>query len=137
MVATISRKLVSKKIYKVIQMSELKVYAIPNCNTVKKALDWLKAKKVAYVFHDYKKLGITNTLLTDWCKQVGWEALVNKKGATWRLLPPNVQAKITTQKAAIDLMIEKTSIIKRPLITLNDKVILLGFEETEYKKALK
>ena len=137
MVATISRKLVSKKIYKVIQMSELKVYAIPNCNTVKKALDWLKAKKVAYVFHDYKKLGITNTLLTDWCKQVGWEALVNKKGATWRLLPPNVQAKITTQKAAIDLMIEKTSIIKRPLITLNDKIILLGFEETEYKKALK
>ena len=137
MVATISRKLVSKKIYKVIQISELKVYAIPNCNTVKKALDWLKAKKVAYVFHDYKKLGITNTLLTDWCKQVGWEALVNKKGATWRLLPPNVQAKITTQKAAIDLMIEKTSIIKRPLITLNDKVILLGFEETEYKKALK
>ena len=137
MVATISRKLVSKKIYKVIQMSELKVYAIPNCNTVKKALDWLKAKKIAYVFHDYKKLGITNTLLTDWCKQVGWEALVNKKGATWRLLPPNVQAKITTQKAAIDLMIEKTSIIKRPLITLNDKVILLGFEETEYKKALK
>ena len=137
MVATISRKLVSKKIYKVIQMSELKVYAIPNCNTVKKALDWLKAKKVAYVFHDYKKLGITNTLLTDWCKQVGWEALVNKKGATWRLLPPNEQAKITTQKAAIGLMIEKTSIIKRPLITLNDKVILLGFEETEYKKALK
>jgi Spx/MgsR family transcriptional regulator len=137
MVATISRKLVSKKIYKVIQMSELKVYAIPNCNTVKKALDWLKAKKVAYVFHDYKKLGITNTLLTDWCKQVGWEALVNKKGATWRLLPPNEQAKITTQKAANDLMIEKTSIIKRPLITLNDKVILLGFEETEYKKALK
>ncbi len=137
MVATISRKLVSKKIYKVIQMSELKVYAIPNCNTVKKALDWLKAKKVAYVFHDYKKLGITSALLTVWCKQVGWDALVNKKGATWRQLAPEVQAKITTQKAAIALMIEKTSIIKRPLITLNDKVILLGFEETEYKKALK
>jgi Spx/MgsR family transcriptional regulator len=137
MVATISRKLVSKKIYKVIQMSELKVYAIPNCNTVKKALDWLKAKKVAYVFHDYKKLGITSALLTVWCKQVGWDALVNKKGATWRQLAPEVQAKITTQKAAIALMIEKTSIIKRPLITLKDKVILLGFEEAEYKKALK
>jgi Spx/MgsR family transcriptional regulator len=118
-------------------MSELKVYAIPNCNTVKKAIDWLKAKKIAYEFHDYKKLGITSALLTDWCKQLGWEALVNKKGATWRQLPPEVQAKITTQKAAIGLMIEKTSIIKRPLITLNDKVILLGFEEADYKKALK
>ena len=118
-------------------MNELKVYAIPNCNTVKKALDWLKAKKTAYEFHDYKKLGVTSSLLNDGCKQLGWEALVNKKGATWRQLPPEVQAKITTQKSAIGLMIEKTSIIKRPLITLNDKVILLGFEETEYKKALK
>ena len=117
-------------------MSDLKVYAIPNCNTVKKALDWLKAKKIAYEFHDYKKLGITSAILTSWCTQVGWEALVNKKGATWRQLPPEVQAKITTQKAAIALMIEKTSIIKRPLLTINDKVILLGFEEAEYKKSL-
>ena len=73
-------------------MSDLKVYAIPNCNTVKKALDWLKAKKIAYEFHDYKKLGITSAILTSWCTQVGWEALVNKKGATWRQLPPEVQA---------------------------------------------
>ena len=55
-------------------MSDLKVYAIPNCNTVKKALDWLKAKKIAYEFHDYKKLGITSAILTSWCTQVGWEA---------------------------------------------------------------
>jgi len=118
-------------------MSDLKVYAIPNCNTVKKALEWLKAKKIAYEFHDYKKLGITSAILTSWSTQVGWEALVNKKGATWRQLSPEVQTKITTQKAAITLMIEKTSIIKRPLLSINGKVILLGFEEAEYKKALK
>jgi arsenate reductase-like glutaredoxin family protein len=57
------------------------VYAIPNCNTVKKALDWLKANKVSYEFHDYKKIGITSTKLTDWSKEIGWEALINKKGA--------------------------------------------------------
>ena len=103
----------------------------------KKSFGLVKSKKITYEFHDYKKLGITSALLTDWCKQVGWEALVNKKGATWRQLAPEVQAKITTQKAAIGLMIEKTSIIKRPLLSINDKVILLGFEEAEYKKALK
>lgn len=113
------------------------VYAIPNCNTVKKALDWLKKNKIAYEFHDYKKNGITTTILTNWCKQVGWEALVNKKGATWRQLTPDIQASITTQKAAIALMIEKTSIIKRPLIEVDGKILVLGFEETEYKKALK
>lgn len=113
------------------------VYAIPNCNTVKKALDWLKKNKIAYEFHDYKKNGITTTILTNWCKQVGWEALLNKKGATWRQLTPDIQASITTQKAAIALMIEKTSIIKRPLIEVDGKILVLGFEETEYKKALK
>ncbi len=113
------------------------VYAIPNCNTVKKALDWLQKNKIAYEFHDYKKKGITTTILTNWCKQVGWETLVNKKGATWRQLSPEVQASISTQKAAIALMMEKTSIIKRPLIEEGGKIIALGFDETEYKKALK
>ena len=113
------------------------VYAIPNCNTVKKALDWLQKNKIAYEFHDYKKKGITATILTNWCKQVGWEALVNKKGTTWRQLTPDVQASITTQKAAIALMLEKTSIIKRPLIEEEGKILVLGFDEIEYKKALK
>lgn len=113
------------------------VYAIPNCNTVKKALDWLKENKVAYEFHDYKKKGVTGTLLTAWCQQIGWEALINKKGSTWRQLPKEIQETITTQKAAVALMTEKTSIIRRPLIEENGKIIAIGFDETEYKKALK
>ena len=113
------------------------VYAIPNCNTVKKALDWLKANKVAYEFHDYKKKGITATQLTEWSKQIGWEALINKKGTTWKQLPKEFQETITNQKAAIALMMEKTSIIRRPLIEEDGKVLVIGFEEAEYKKALK
>lgn len=113
------------------------IYAIPNCNTVKKALDWLKANKVAFEFHDYKKKGITTAILNSWCKQLGWEALINKKGTTWKQLPKEIQASITNQKAAVALMMEKTSIIRRPLIEENEKVILIGFDEAEYKKALK
>jgi len=113
------------------------IYAIPNCNTVKKALEWLKANKVAFEFHDYKKKGITVTKLTLWCNQIGWEALINKKGATWRQLPKEIQEKITSQKAAINLMIEKTSIIRRPLIEEDGKILALGFDEIVYKKALK
>ncbi len=113
------------------------VYAIPNCNTVKKALDWLKTNKVVYEFHDYKKKGITATQLTAWSKQIGWEALINKKGTTWKQLPKEFQETITNQKAAIALMIEKTSVIRRPLIEEDGKVLVIGFEEAEYKKALK
>ncbi|MEN9697591.1 MAG: hypothetical protein RLZ56_1012 [Bacteroidota bacterium] len=113
------------------------VYAIPNCNTVKKAIDWLKANKVAYEFHDYKKKGITAAQLTAWSKQIGWEALLNKKGTTWKQLPKELQASITTQKAAIALMMEKTSVIRRPLIEEDGTVLALGFDENDYKKALK
>ena len=110
------------------------VYAIPNCNTVKKALDYLKANKISFEFHDYKKKGITANLITTWAKQVGWESLINKKGTTWKQLPKEIQEKITTQKAAIELMVEKTSIIRRPLIEENGKVLALGFDEAEYQK---
>lgn len=111
------------------------VYGIPNCNTVKKALDWLKQHEVAYEFHDYKKKGITAEKLQSWAGQTGWEALVNKKGTTWRQLDADAQASVTGEKAAITLMQEKTSVIKRPLIERNNKVVALGFDEEAYEKA--
>ena len=113
------------------------VYGIKNCNTVKSALDWLKKKKIDFDFHDYKSKGITASKLKLWSKQVGWESLLNKHGMTWRQLPESTQKKITSEKAALELMIEKTSIIKRPLIEKDGKVLLLGFDEKLYKDILK
>lgn len=113
------------------------VYGIKNCNTVKSALDWLKKHNVEFEFHDYKTKGITDTKLKAWSKQVGWESLVNKRGTTWRQLDPAEQAKVTSETAAIALMKEKTSVIKRPLIEDAGNVLLLGFDEAEYAKKLK
>lgn len=112
------------------------VYGIKNCNTVKSAVDWLKKNKIEFEFHDYKKSGIAASKLSDWSKQVGWENLVNKRGTTWRQLDEVIQKKVTNEKAAIALMLEKNSVIKRPLIEENGKVVLLGFDDDEYKKKL-
>lgn len=112
------------------------VYGIKNCNTVKNALDWLKKHKVDFEFHDYKSKGITEAKLKEWSKQVGWESLVNKRGTTWRQLDDAIQTSITNEKSAIALMKEKTSVIKRPLIEKNGKVVALGFDEKEYSKLL-
>jgi len=110
------------------------VYGIKNCNTVKKALDWLKKKNIKFEFHDYKTKGITESKLKEWSKQLGWESLLNKKGTTWRQLDDSVKVKITNESKAISLLQEKTSMIKRPLIEKNGKVIVLGFDEAEYSK---
>jgi len=112
------------------------VYGIPNCDTVKKSLDWLKKNKIDYEFHDYKKSGITKAKLEAWSKKVGWEVLVNKKGTTWRKLTREDQEKITTQSAAIKVMMENNSIIKRPVVEAGEK-LLVGFNETDFIKQLK
>jgi arsenate reductase (glutaredoxin) len=113
------------------------VYGIKNCNTVKSALDWLRKNKVEFEFHDYKVKGIADAKLKDWSKQVGWDSLVNKRGTTWRQLDEKIQAGVKSESAAIALMKEKTSVIKRPLIEDGGKVLVLGFDETEYKVKFK
>jgi arsenate reductase (glutaredoxin) len=116
--------------------AKMTVYGIKNCNTVKSAVEWLKRNNIDFQFHDYKSKGITDTKLKEWIKQVGWEKLVNKKGTTWRQLDLSVQAKINTEKDAIALMKDKTSIIKRLLLEKDGKVVALGFDEELYGKLL-
>jgi len=109
------------------------VYGIPNCNTVKKALDWLQTNNIEFVFHDYKKKGITIEQLSNWEKQVGFEQLLNKKGTTWRNVPDAVKATITNADSTIAFLSHQTSAIKRPLIEQDGKVIALGFDAAQYE----
>ena len=110
------------------------VYGIPNCDTVKKALLWLQKNKIPFAFYDYKKEGIRLQKLKLWSNQVGWENLVNKKGTTWRQMEETIQVSITNEKAALHLLQEKTSMIKRPLIEKGETIITLGFDATVYAK---
>lgn len=108
------------------------VYGIKNCNTVKKAIDWLKGHRVDFEFHDYKAKGITEAKLKGWSRQVGWEELLNRRGTTWRQLDDEVKAGVTTQASAIRLMREKPTVIRRPVIEVKDKVVAVGFDEADY-----
>jgi len=105
------------------------VFGIKNCNTVKKVLDYLNEHQIAYEFHDYKKLGVTSSVLENWCNQVSWEVLVNKKGTTWRQLTDEEKAAVKDVASAVALMLAKTSVIKRPIITESDRILTIGFDE--------
>jgi arsenate reductase (glutaredoxin) len=111
----------------------LTIYGIPNCDTMKKAMTWLTKNKLAFAFHDYKTAGISKAKLEEWCKLAGWEVLLNKKSTTWRELAKTDQEKITTQAAAIELMMSHTSSIKRPVLE-HKNGILVGFNEVDYSK---
>jgi arsenate reductase len=110
----------------------MKLYGIPNCNTVKKARTWLTGHGIALPFHDFKKQGISEELLTRWLKHVSWEKLVNRQGTTWRQLPDDAKTAISDEASAIRLMLEKPSVIKRPVLEKDGK-ITLGFDESVYQ----
>lgn len=112
----------------------MKIYGIPNCNTVKKALDWLNANNIDFDFQDFKKLGVTETKLEEWAEQVGWEVLVNKRGTTWKKLDPLTQSGVVSAKAAFKVLQEKPSMIKRPVLE-SPEGLLVGFDGDNYKKA--
>ena len=106
------------------------LYGIPNCDTVKKARKWLDAKGVAYTFHDYKKAGVDEAALSNWVEEAGWEALLNKRGTTFRALSDEDKADIEAAKA-IRLMVANPSLIKRPVIA-GAGGLLIGFSEADY-----
>jgi arsenate reductase (glutaredoxin) len=110
------------------------VYGIKNCNTVKSALNWLQENQVNFEFHDFKSRGISESKLVDWCRQIGWEGLVNKRGTTWRQLSRAIQEKVNNQSTAIALMQEKTSVIKRPVLESGKKILAVGFHAQTYSK---
>lgn len=77
---------------------------------------------VAYVFHDFKKQGVPPDALDHWLSQVGWEVLVNRKGTTWRKLPPDEQARVVDTPSARELMLANPSVIKRPVVVAGQTV---------------
>ena len=111
------------------------VYGIKNCDTMKKARAWLDKRGVDYAFHDYKVAGIDKGKLEGWAREVGWEALLNKAGTTFRKLADKEKEGITETKA-IKLMLAQPSIIKRPVLELGQGKLLVGFKPEQYEAAV-
>jgi len=111
----------------------LTVYGIPNCNTVKKACDWLQANGIAYTFYDVKKQGVTPALLNDWLNQWPLDQLINRSGLTWRSLSEDTKRNVDSPAQAIALMLEKPTVIKRPVLVQDERVIALGFSIASYQ----
>jgi Spx/MgsR family transcriptional regulator len=110
------------------------LYGIRNCDTMKKARAWLEHQGIQYRFHDYQRDGIDESRLRDWVAELGWEALLNRRGTTWRKLPEGVREGLDSEQA-IQLMIEQPSIIRRPLLDTGT-VRHLGFAEADYQRLI-
>lgn len=109
------------------------LYGIRNCDTMKKARSWLDAHGVAYTFHDYRASGIERGRLEAWCRELGWEKVLNKASTTFRELPDADKQGLDAARA-ISLMLTQPTMIKRPVLDLGDRRIL-AFKPGAYAAA--
>ena len=112
----------------------LTMYGIKNCDTIKKARRWLEAHQIEYRFHDYRADGLERAQLDTFIAELGWQALLNTRGTTWRKLDESLRNSIDNADAAAALMLEMPAIIKRPLLCAPGKPILLGFSDSSYQQ---
>ena len=111
------------------------MYGIRNCDTVKKARAWLDERGIVYGFHDYKTAGIDRERLEGWCRELGWEALLNRAGTTFRKLP-DVDRQAIDARKAVKLMLAQPSMIKRPVLEVRGR-LLAGFSPEAYEAAFR
>ncbi|MES2560792.1 MAG: arsenate reductase [Bacteroidota bacterium] len=109
------------------------IYGIKNCDTMKKAFTWLEENGVAYTFHDYKEKGITKQKIEHWLKHAPLTTIVNLKSTTYRSLSDTQKKAINNPAKAIKLMMEHTSLIKRPVVETGHEV-LVGFDPEHWDK---
>jgi arsenate reductase len=111
---------------------QVKIYGIPQCEQVKKAKAWFSQQGQAFHFYDFKKQGLEYDLLNRWLQHLPWDALLNRKGTTWRQLSPEQRDTIVDQRSAVELMLAKPAIIKRPVVEMGDRIVV-GFHPDMYQ----
>jgi len=111
------------------------LYGIKNCDTVKKARRFLDDKSMTYTFHDMRVDGLDKATIGAWLETVSWEVLLNKRSTTWRNIAQEQKDSIS-QDSAIELMLESPTLIKRPVLVTDNKV-LVGFNENNYQELIK
>jgi Spx/MgsR family transcriptional regulator len=107
------------------------VYGIRNCDTVKRARQWLTAQGVAHQFHDFKLQGVPGQRLDQWLTGVGWQLLLNRQGTTWRKLDDASKAAAMDSASARAVMLAHPSVIKRPVVEWDgtpDGRVTVGFD---------
>lgn len=109
------------------------LYGIKNCDSVKKARNWLESHAIDYHFHDFRVEGLTQEKLKQWQTSVGWEVLLNKRSTNWRQLSQELRDNIH-DASALSLMLENPTLIKRPVLEMSNGNMHVGFKPEKYTK---
>ncbi len=109
------------------------LYGLDNCDTCKKARNWLARFDVAHEFVDYREHRQSPDILKAWAQSVGsWDKLINKASTTWRQLPDARKQPRSDPEWTL-LLKEYPALIKRPLAVTSDGAVTVGFTDNAFK----
>lgn len=106
------------------------LYGIPNCDTVKKARQWLETNNIEFQFHDFRKQGLPASKVSEWLEHAGAETVINKRSATWKQLS-DADKEAVAEGDAAEVAAQNPTLIKRPVIE-GAKKLELGFKPELY-----
>lgn len=110
------------------------LYGLPNCDTCRKARNWLGRFGIEHDFIDYRANPVPAATLKAWAAQVGgWEKLVNKASTTWRNLLPQRKNPASDPEWTL-LLKEYPALVRRPVVVRDDGSINVGFSDNAFKK---
>ena len=107
------------------------LFGIKNCDTVKKARQWLDTHSVAYQFHDVRADGLTENQVKQWLNDVDWQVLVNKRSTTWKQLSETVKENLNEDNVT-QVLLDNPTLIKRPVLETNSGTFV-GFKAADYE----
>jgi arsenate reductase len=110
------------------------LYGIRNCDTVKKARDWFSQAGLEHRFHDFRAAGLPEATLARWLADAGWEALLNRKGTTWRQLDETARAGAVDAASVAALLRASPALIKRPVVEWPDGRVTVGFDAAVFAR---
>lgn len=116
-------------------IENITLFGIPNCDTVKKARNWLDDHHIVFTFHNFKKDGLSKAHIDLWLSKIDLDSVINRKGTTWRALSDEQKTSADSMQSAINLMIENPSIIKRPVLQITSKQglqVSVGFKPEQF-----
>ncbi|MEW6303999.1 MAG: arsenate reductase family protein [Verrucomicrobiota bacterium] len=112
-----------------------KVYAYKGCDTCRKALKFLQARRVAFEEVPIRERPPTKAELERMLKLYGGDLrkLFNTSGQDYQQL--NLKDKLTKMTAveAIDLLARNGNLVKRPFVVIGDRGVV-GFKEEEWER---
>ena len=109
------------------------LYGLNNCDTCKKARNWLKRFESAHDFVDYRDHRQSPETLLAWKDALGgWEAMINKSSTTWRTLPVNRKTPMSDAEWKL-LLKEYPQLIRRPVVVTGDGLVTQGFSDNGFK----